>query len=159
MLPARKVSKLVGSRLTLKKAVLNQLARSSDLLSKDTMEEVALGVLKDYRERYADLREEGVPVDEAKDEATNGNKLLMQRVRNSTNYEITRRIQKKYRGTKYEWLPSSAEVPDPLHQLKYGKIFTLGKGEAPGDRYGCECGMRILSDDEELNLDDQEEGD
>ena len=67
-------------------------------------------------------------------------------------YQVSQEIKDKYKGDKYEWLPSDAEDPDPEHQLNYGKIFTIGEGEMPNERYGCRCGMRILTEDESLKL-------
>jgi hypothetical protein len=79
-------------------------------------------------------------------------KLLIQRVENAVVYQITEEIKDRYRGEFYEWLPSDAEEPDPEHQLNYGKIFQIGSGEQPGERYGCRCGMRILVKEEKLDL-------
>lgn len=91
---------------------------------------------------------------EAKAEEIKKNpKQLIQRVQNEIIFQVKERIKEKYDGEKYEWLPSDADEPDPEHQLLYGTIRTVGVGEMPGDRYGCKCGMRILTDEEKLNLD------
>jgi hypothetical protein len=74
------------------------------------------------------------------------------RVQNAVVYEIAQDIKDQYRGEFYEWLPSDAETPDPIHQLNYGKKFQMGKGEMPGDRYGCRCGMNVLVSESTLSL-------
>ena len=149
--PIKKVEKLVTGRLTLNKAVLSLLA-DVDFISKPTIERTALSVIKGYKENFANEKADGVPADEAKDEALAGKKLLVQRVQNSIVNQVAGEIKDQYRGEYYKWLPSDAEVPDPLHQLKYGRKFQIGKGEMPGDRYGCKCGMAILVSETKLDL-------
>ena len=149
--PVKKVEKLVSSRLTLNKAVLSMFD-SIDFLSKRTLESTALKVIKSYKERFNEEVEEGSSASEAKEEATQDNKLLINRVQNTVVNQVAEEIKDQYRGEYYKWLPSDAEVPDPLHQLKYGKKFQLGKGEMPGERYGCRCGMLILVKESKLEL-------
>ncbi len=43
-------------------------------------------------------------------------------------------------------------TPDAEHKKKYGKRYQLGKGEKPGDRYGCKCGMDIHVKESKLVL-------
>lgn len=145
------VKRLVKKNLTVNRAVLSILTKA-EILTKKTLERVALKVLKSYRERYAEERSAGASKAEALTEATNENKLLVQRVQQEVVSEVAGEIKDGYRGERYIWLPSSAETPDPLHQLNYGKKFTVGRGEMPGDRFGCQCGMRILVKEEELEL-------
>lgn len=156
--PAAKIKKLISNRLTLNRAVLGQLS-DNPIMSKKAVEKVALKVLKDYKSRYADEIEAGASQAEALGDTLGGRELLINRVQNSIVYETGQEVKRLYEGNKYEWLPSDAEIPDPLHQLNYGKIFTVGEGDAngedPGDRYGCKCGMRILTEDDELYLDDE----
>ena len=147
--PLKKVERLISSRLTLNRAVLGMLA-DNPVMSKRAIEKTALGVLKDYKTRFrAELRE-GAGRAEAFDLATNDKRLLVARIDNAIAFEASKAIKEKYEGDRYKWLPSDADTPDPLHQLNYGKIFRVGIGEMPGDRYGCSCGMRIITEDDEL---------
>ncbi len=149
--PRKKIERLVTNNLTLNKAALSTLDEAS-FLSKKTLEKIALKVIKGYRKKYGDERKLGASKDEALSEAVNDRKQMVQRVQNASIFEISQEIQDKYNGELYEWLPSDADVPDPLHQLNYGGIFRLGVGEAPGDRYGCRCGMNILVKQKKLEL-------
>ncbi len=153
--PKKLVKKLVNQNLTLNRAALTILSKA-DILSKKQLTETALKVIKGYRERYGDERAAGLSAASARAEAVNGAKLMVSRVENAVVHEVAEKIKQAYVGERYEWLPSDAEEPDPLHQLKYGKRYTMGVGEMPGDRYGCRCGMRILVPGEELELEDEE---
>lgn len=155
--PAKKVAKLLRAsrgKMSLNKAVLGQLT-NNPLMDKRAMERVALRVLKDYRARYRDLLGDGLSQTQATVKAVNVSAQLVQRVQNSIVYETTQVVKETYRGELYRWLPSDAETPDPEHQLNYGKVFRLGRGEAPGDRFGCRCGMEILTDDDALFLSEE----
>ena len=149
--PQKAVKKLVTQKLTLNRAALATLSRS-DVLTKKTMEKIALKVIKGYRARYGDERKDGLSKAAALKETLNGKKQMVQRVQNAAVFEITNEIKDEYHGEFYEWLPSDAEEPDPEHQLNYGEVFQLGVGEAPGDRMGCRCGMNILVDETKLSL-------
>lgn len=142
--PEAKIKKMVKGNLTLKKAALS-FVDAVDFLNKQAVARVALNTVKGYQDRA-----EGDT--EIKDEIKADPKQLIQRVQNEVITQISNEIKKKYYGEKYEWLPSDAEEPDPKHQLKYGKIFVVGKGEMPGERYGCKCGMRILVNETQLEL-------
>lgn len=149
--PKRKIEKLVSNRLTLQRATLTTL-NDTGVLTKPTLEKIALKVIKEYKGKYSDLRDEGLDPETAREEAIAGRKLLVQRVQQATVHEISQEIQDQYSGEYYTWLPSTANEPDPLHQLNYGKTFQLGVGEAPGDRYGCQCGMEIHVKESQLSL-------
>lgn len=149
--PAKKIEKLVSGRLTPNKAALSFLD-DVDFLSKASVERVALKTIKQYREKYEDLKDDDVPADDAKEEAVNDKKLLVDRVQNNIVNQIAGEIKDQYRGEFYIWTPSDAAEPDPLHQLNYGSRFQIGKGEMPGDRYGCRCGMSILVKESKLEL-------
>lgn len=116
-----------------------------DFVSNAQIQRVALNALKVYKARFRDK-------DISKTKALAGKKLLVQRVQNAIVQSVSSEIKDKYSGEYYKWLPSDAVTPDPLHQLKYGKTFQIGKGEMPGDRYGCRCGMQILVSDTKLAL-------
>lgn len=149
--PAKKIEKLISNRLTLNKAVLSFLD-DVDFISKKTVERTALETLREYKARYQDEKDSGLSAVDAKEEALNQKKLLVNRVQNTVVNQIAGEIKDQYRGEYYKWLPSDANEPDPLHQLKYGRKFQLGKGEMPGDRYGCKCGMQILVSETKLEL-------
>lgn len=154
--PKKLIDKLASKTLTPNKAAVRMLANVADINTADAQETV-LKVLKQYKEK-TDVIYDGSDLSRqaAREVATNDNALLTQRVRNLLTFESTQKVKENYLGTRYVWLPSSANEADPLHQLNYGKTFTLGEGddngEDPGDRYGCQCGMRILTDDEELDI-------
>jgi hypothetical protein len=149
--PRAKIERLVTKKLTVNRAAMTMLT-DSNVLSKKTLEKIAIKVIRQYKEKYAEERSAGASIDEASVEAINGKKLMVQRVQNAAVHEISQEIKSQYRGEFYEWLPSDANEPDPLHQLNYGQTFQLGKGEQPGDRYGCRCGMNILVDETRLSL-------
>ena len=140
-LPEKQVAKLVTQKLTLNKAAVRALG--TDVLSKRTLERVALKVIKSYKATY----EEKTLAETLNDKA-----LMIQRVQNAAAWEVSQEIQAKYEGEFYIWIPSDADEPDPEHQLNYGKKFKFGVGEAPGDRYGCRCGSEILVSETKLEL-------
>lgn len=152
MASKKNIENLVTDNLTVNRAVLNSL-ESSGVLGKKQLEFVGLGVIRDYRERAEKLTEEGLTKAESREEVLENKKLLVQRVQNATVSEITKKVKEKYRGEYYIWLPSTAKVPDKKHKRKYGKRYQIGRGEAPGDRYGCKCGMEILVEAKRLSLD------
>lgn len=137
------IQNLVTAELTLNKAAVKTLA-NSDLLSQKKITEIALRVINGYKKKYKDTKNLS--------ETLNDKKKMVQEVENAAIFEISKDIKTSYRGEFYIWLPSDAEKPDPLHQLNYGQKFQVGKGEMPGDRYGCRCGMQILVDETRLDL-------
>ena len=151
----RKIKQLLSKDLTVKRAALS-FADDVGFIDKAEVAKTALKTVRDYQMRVAKAQVEGGFDSEAGEDLEKAllknPKQLIQRVQNSLLFQVSEKIKEKYRGEKYEWLPSDAEEPDPLHQLNYGKIFVVGDGEMPGDRYGCKCGMRILTDDEDLEL-------
>lgn len=143
--PPSKIEKLVSGRVSLKKAALN-FVDAVDFIDKKKVSEVALKTIASYKAR--------IKADESvKDEVLNNPRQLIQRVQNEVIFQVANGIKDKYSGERYEWLPSDAEEPDPEHQLNYGKVFTIGEGEMPGERIGCRCGMNILVNETRLNLD------
>lgn len=149
-MPEKTVEKLVTQKLTLNRAAVRSLG--TEVLSKKTLEKVALKVIKQYKGTYGDFRDDGLSKGQALEETLNDKKLMVSRVQNAATHEVSQEIQDQYSGEKYEWLPSDADEPDPEHQLNYGQVFILGVGEAPGDRYGCRCGMNILVKETKLEL-------
>lgn len=106
-------------------------------------------VVKFYRDKMKRLKSEGIRA--YKSQALNDEKLLNERVDNLLVWNEAERLKEERRGQKYIWLPSSSKEPRPLHQLKYGKTYTVGKGVFPGEEYGCKCGAMFL-DGEILDL-------
>lgn len=152
MASEKNVEMLVTDRLTVNRAVLNSL-NAAGVLSKKQLEYVGLTVIKQYRERAETLSdEEGLTKAESREEVLENKKLLVNRVQMATLQEITKTVKENYHGEYYIWLPSTAKNPDPNHMKKYGKRYLLGRGEAPGDRYGCQCGMEILVKEKKLKL-------
>lgn len=141
--PEKKIKKLVSERASLKKTALSFID-DLEIINKKRVTEVALKTIKSYRDR-------DVSKSDLKD-ALKDPRLLIQRVQSEIVLQIKEEIAEKYDGEFYIWLPSDAEEPDPEHQLNYGQKFQVGDGEMPGDRYGCRCGMQILTDDTKLEL-------
>lgn len=148
--PKQLVEKLVTKDLTLNKAAVKTLARGG--FKKKKLETAALEVIKSYKKRYRKEKKAGSSASAALKDTLNDKKLMVSRVQGEIVYQVHKQIRDEYRGEYYEWLPSDAKEPDPLHQLKYGLVFRIGKGEMPGDRFGCRCGMNILVDATELEL-------
>lgn len=148
------IGRLVTQDLTLNRAVVRLLSETG-ILSKKQVEEIAIKVIGQYKEKYRKEIALGETKSLALKEAVNAKKLLIQRVQNAVTYEVSQKVRDTYRGKRYRWLPSDANEPDPLHQLKYGKVYTIGRGEMPGDRYGCQCGMEILTEEDQLLLTDE----
>lgn len=142
--PQKKVERLLSSKVTLKKAALSFID-DIDFLDKKRVTEVALKTIKGYKER--------IKADKTiKAEILDDPAFLINRVQNEVVLQVSEGIKEKYDGEFYIWLPSDADEPDPEHQLNYGKKFQIGDGEMPGERYGCRCGMEILTDDKQLQL-------
>lgn len=149
--PKKKIERLLTDKLTVNRTALS-MVDSADFIDKKKISSVALKVAKKYRQRYKDERKDGASKGEAMETAINDKKLLVQRVQNAIVWQVSQEIREQYSGEKYRWLPSSAEHPRDEHQLNYGKVFTIGDGEQPGDKDGCQCGMEILVKDKELKL-------
>lgn len=142
--PEKKLKKLIGPKLTLKKAALS-FVDDLDVVSKKSVVDVALKTIKAYKKRVKDDPE-------LRGDLVADPRQLVQRVQNEVLLQVTESIREKYSGEFYRWTPSDAEEPDPEHQLNYGKTFKIGDGEMPGDRYGCRCGMEILVEDSSLEI-------
>ncbi len=151
MAPNAVVENLVTKNLTLNRTAVTLLERAGVLSAKE-LQMVALKVIKDYKRSVRDEMDDGSTKREAIDDVLDEKQLMVQRVKNASIAEITTRVKRRYRGEYYRWLPSTAANPDPKHMKKYGKKYQLGRGEAPGDRYGCQCGMEIFVDESRLDL-------
>ena len=142
--PARKIKKLLSKGFDLKRSALSFID-DIDFINKKSVSRVALKTIRSYQARIdADASQKSDILDDPKQ--------LIQRVQNEVVFQVSGEIKENYEGEEYEWLPSDAEEPDPEHQLNYGKVFTIGDGEMPGERYGCRCGMNILVKEKKLDL-------
>ncbi len=150
--PDSKIKRLVSRRLDFKRAAMAFIDNIS-FIDKKAVANVALKTLKSYRQRRdAEAAIKKADSQALEKELVQSPMQLIQRVQNEVIWQVSQEIKAQYRGEQYEWLPSDADEPDPEHQLNYGKIFTIGEGEMPGERIGCKCGMRILVKDSELKL-------
>jgi hypothetical protein len=143
----KKVAKLITQKASINKIALQFIA-GLDFVSTPQLKRLVLKTIKEYKKRF---EEKDLTKAEQKKELKNP-KQLVHRVQNLVVTEVSKEIRSQYKGRWYEWLPSDASEPDPQHQLKYGKRYRVGVGEMPGDRYGCRCGMRIITDDSRLDL-------
>jgi hypothetical protein len=151
--PAKKIKKLLSGRLTLNKAALSFFS-DVPFISKSMVMDSAINAINNYKDRYEKDKI-------TKKEVVEDPALLINRVQSAVINQISTEIKDEYRGEFYIWLPSSADVPDPQHQLNYGKRFQIGKrtgkgapegGKIPGERWGCQCGMEILVPEKRLVL-------
>lgn len=142
--PEKKIEKLLKGNFTLKRAALS-FTEEFDFLDTKSITRVALKTIKGYKARVKDDPDQ-------REEILDDPAQLVQRVQNEVVFQISNEIKDRYAGELYTWLPSDAEEPDPEHQLNYGKIFQIGDGEMPGERYGCQCGMEIQTADSSLQL-------
>ena len=142
-------SGLLSDNLEIKKRYLQALVRATSLSGREITAEVYKTV-DFYEQKEATLKAAGVKA--FKQEALNGQELLKARLKNFLVYSEIQRQRKEHKGRMYRWLPSNANEPDPEHQLLYGHIFREGEGDKdgymPGERWGCQCGIEWLDDDE-----------
>lgn len=142
--PEKKIKQALKSNLSLKKTAFS-FVDDFEILDKKDITRIALKTIKGYKERIKDDPS-------LKDEILDDPAQLVQRVQNEVIFQVATEIKSSYDGEFYTWLPSDADEPDPEHQLNYGKVFQVGDGEMPGDRYGCRCGMEIIVKDSNLDL-------
>jgi hypothetical protein len=150
--PDKKVAKLLGDKppFKVKRALLSSFTKN-DFIDTKAVTETVLKASKFYKDKFKDMPEE-MSTTKAIEETLNDKALLINRVQNTVVTQISQNIRENYTGEWYIWGPSSAEIPDPIHQLNYGKKFQIGDGEQPGDRFGCQCMMEILTADDKLDI-------
>ena len=145
--------KILNSDMELKQLVLQSILKATSL-SKRKVNATVYKVVDNYEKKIKNLKKEGVRA--YKKEALNNEVLLKDRLENLVLWNEVQHLKEEHEGEFYRWLPSSAEEPDPEHQLLYGKIFKVGEGDKegnmPAERYGCKCGMEILTSEEAENL-------
>jgi len=139
---------LTKKNLSLKQTAIQALILSTNV-AKEDLAATVLGVTKIYQNKIDDLTDEGLPRVKAELLAKGNEALLRQRIENLVVYNEVQRLKEENKGQYYRWLPSGAENPDPEHQLLYGQVFPVGEGDEegnmPAERYGCQCGMEILT--------------
>lgn len=141
--------KLLTNNFDLKKEQIRAIVTATALTQKE-LKASALKVIDLYEKKAQDLKREGVKA--FKKEATNGEKLLKNRIQELVLFNEVQHLKEEHAGQYYRWLPSSSETPDPEHQLLYGKIFKVGEGDKdgnmPAERFGCKCGAEFLTNEE-----------
>ena len=141
--------KILTSDLDLKKLVMQSILKATTLSERE-VDATVYKVVDNYEKKIKTLKKEGVRAYKA--EALNDEVLLKDRLENLVLWNEVQHLKEEHDGEFYRWLPSSAETPDPEHQLLYGKIFKVGEGDKegnmPAERYGCKCGIEFLTSDE-----------
>lgn len=141
--------RLLNSDMKLKQFALQSILKATNL-SKRKINATVYKVVDNYEEKMKRLKKEGVRA--FKSQAVNNEVLLKDRIENLVLWNEIQNLKEEHEGEFYRWLPSSAKEPDPEHQLLYGKIFKVGEGDKegnmPSERYGCRCGMQILTSQE-----------
>lgn len=145
--------KILNSDMAIKKTILQSIIKATTLSERE-IDASVYKVVDNYAKKMEELKQEGVRAFKA--EALNGEALLRNRLENLVLWNEIQNLKEEHEGEFYRWLPSSAEEPDPEHQLLYGKIFRVGEGDKegnmPAERYGCRCGMEILTKEEAKTL-------
>lgn len=140
---------LVSKNFILQKGAISAINRAR-LATGRPIDKTVYDVLLQYKAKYKDLiAAEDFGKTQAFEAALNGENLLRQRVEQAVIFDKIQDLKAEHKGEFYRWLPSSAENPDPQHQLLYGKIFRVGEGDKdgnmPGERWGCQCGIEWLN--------------
>lgn len=138
--PEKKVKKLLGKSFNIKKTMLSMFD-GLEFIDKKDITKTALKAANYYKSKF-----------DTPSEALAESNLFVNRVQNTVIFQVHEKIKENYEGEFYKWLPSDAETPDPLHALLYGSVRQIGVGEMPGDRFGCRCGMEILTKENQLDL-------
>jgi hypothetical protein len=149
----RDFQRLMTRDMAVNRSVMRMISQASGV-PQSVLNKAAARVIRDYKRNVKEEIQEGSSRGDAISDVVNDSRLLVQRVSNLIIQETSAQLKTDYRGERYRWLPSDAKEPRPEHQAKYGRVFVLGRGEAPQDAYGCQCGMEILvdtgDDDEEI---------
>lgn len=135
--------KLLTTDLDPKKAFMKTIVHASATTQRD-LRKTYTRAINFYDKKMDELKSEGVRA--YKSQALDGERLLKSRIANLVIYNEVQELKEKHKGRRYRWLPSGAKEPRPEHQLLYGRIFTAGDGEMPGEAYGCQCGIEWLDD-------------
>jgi hypothetical protein len=142
--PEERIVGILNADLSVKKRAIRTLARA-DFLSSKNLYSAFKNVSKFYKKKVKSLMKDGELKSDAIEDTVNDGRLLVSRVHNEIVQQASAEIKDRYGGDKFRWLPSDANEPDPQHQAKYGKVYRIGEDEIPGERFGCRCGMEILT--------------
>jgi hypothetical protein len=142
----RKYPTLLNKDLSFK-AALKKAILATNVLTKKDLNETIRNALRFYKKKVSELerQESGLSKQVAAAVVRENQSLIKMRVENAMIQNASEIVKENFEGQKYMWLPSTSENPDEQHMLNYGKIFVVGEGEQPGDRWGCRCGMRIMT--------------
>lgn len=139
--------KILNNKIDVKREVLSSLTQAKAVNGREIKSSI-YNTVEHYKHKYDELRAQGLSVKGAVQEATGDEALLRQRIYSTLIYDEVQELKQQYAGWDYKWLPSEAENPDPEHQLLYGKIFKVGRGDKngfmPGERWGCRCGIEFI---------------
>jgi hypothetical protein len=161
--PESKIKRLVSGKLGLRRTALSFVDAAADssvgVLDKKAVADVALKTIRGYQEReakaIAENNFERSAGTEFAREVVDDPRQLIQRVQNELIFQVHEKIKEKYGGQKARWLPSDSEEPRPEHQANYGETYIIGEGingVEPGDEPGCKCGVEILVNETQLEL-------
>lgn len=142
--PKSKIKKLLSRDAEIKRQAFKFLD-AFEVIDKKSILDTALKTSKAYKKR---IEKNETELEIIKKDP----KQLIQRVQNAVIFEVQKSIGVKYKGERFRWLPSDANDPRPEHQLRYGKIYTIGEIDLPGEEFGCRCGMEILVNETDLEL-------
>src|SRR5690606_26489708 len=99
--PDKLIDKLIKKDFTINKVAIAELqATNKDVISPREMRKIVSKVAKQYKEKNKTLKKDGLKAGEAREEATNENKLLAQRVKNAINNERHNAIISLFKGKK-----------------------------------------------------------
>lgn len=137
--------KILDNELAIKQTELQAVLKATNI-SKREVEGTIGKVVNLYDRKMKMLKKEGIKSSRAM--AINNEVLLKNRLENLILWNEVQNLKQEHEGQFYRWLPSSAETPEPEHQLLYGKVFKVGEGDKdgnmPAERYGCKCGIQFL---------------
>lgn len=163
--PKSKIKRMVNTRMGLKRSILANIGTDEIPIDNGSLAKIARKTLEGYKQRIAkaqvDAGFEKSAGTEEKLAILKDPKQLIRRIQNEVIFQVHQGIKQKYRGKRARWLPSSAQEPRPLHQNVYGKEYIIGEGlpagedgenVEPGDEWGCQCGVEILTDETQLDL-------
>ncbi len=140
---------LINNEFELKQLELQAILKATTLSQRE-VEGTVGKVASLYDKKMKKLKKEGVK--SSRKMAINNEILLKNRLESLVVWNEVQNLKKEHQGQFYRWLPSSSKIPDPEHQLLYGKIFKVGEGDKegnmPSERYGCKCGIQFLEEPE-----------
>lgn len=140
--PKSKIEKLMTGKLTVNRAVLS-LVTEADFISKQSVETTALKTIRQYKERYYKEREDGATPAQAREDALNDKKLLVNRVQNTIVNQVAGEIKDQYRGASstagYRLMRAS--------QIQFtnsttGKNFRSARAKCPATDTDADAGCR-----------------